>query len=237
MKRLSIAGERIALPKEVAPVLKAYSAAIQEPKLLPKGEFLARRKVRVWFALPEQRDRTTVGSRDYVLHKLIVVGDQTYWVGCELELTPSLGDYEFASIGLIVLVSTVDGAKQPILRAEWERDPHHPPGRHAQPHWHVYMSSADHYARTRLMTHENGEWTSCDEGFLSIDPGDVASTEQRAIGRFHLAMAARWHLAEADPHYQTPDEEGLGRWVKGCLEYVREQLTIIATKRPAQSAF
>jgi hypothetical protein len=61
----------------------------------------------------------------------------------------------------------------------------------------------------------------------------ASELEQGDLGRFHLAMAACWHLGESESHYHEPSPEGVASWMGGCVKYIRSQLEAIG-RRPAK---
>jgi hypothetical protein len=53
------------------------------------------------------------------------------------------------------------------------------------------------------------------------------------VERFHLAMAACWHLGETESHFREPSPQGVARWVGECIKYIRFQASSVG--RVAQS--
>lgn len=232
MAAIKIGELEVILPSEVKSVQTAYEQvlAVRRP-LGPVGEAFARRGIRVHFRGDVESRRASLERRSYTLHRLLKIDSYSYWVACEIELHSVLSEHRFSGVSLVVVLERERDSWEPVLRAEWERSRQDTPGQHAQPHWHVYSTTAEHQARRQLVAIEGSELVPVTEEFTPIDSDDVASGEQQATLNLHLAMAARWHLhGAASPQYEAPDETKVGAWVRGCLEYTRGQLTYLVRK-------
>jgi hypothetical protein len=163
-----------------------------------------------------------------------------YWIGLQLKFESVRGRADFLSASLVVLEGpTASGKKEPLLRAEWERFRAEQPGPHAQPHWHVYHSALETPQQLQALSLEpeierlslTGETYEVDGVRLS----DSRAEALEGMPRFHLAMTARWCLATTSTenlHYEPPDAEKLGQWMRRCVTYTRDQLAYISGKLP-----
>jgi len=231
MARIRIGDSMVELPSDVDAVQRVFARQTVQGHCRASGTSLANGAVRIQFTTPSEQRCHEEGNRVYAVHPFTQAQDRLYWIGLEIILKPHLGAHIFDSIGVVVFFQR-GTALEPVLRAEWDKYDEGQ-GRHAQPHWHVYMTAAEHQTRTRFMAFENDQWRPYGEDdWMAIDRGAVASDEQRAIAKFHFAMASTWHTGGANAHYEAPDEQKIERWLSGCLTYVREQLTYVVHGLP-----
>lgn len=234
MPRVKIAGQDFDVPDEVTYVEQAMKRALADPTIRARGQGLARQRMRLLYLPTGSQGREgEAGNRRYSVALLAEVVGRRYWIGCEVELDSRLGEYEFHSVSLVVFIERAD-SMEPLLRAEWEQAPGETPGPHAQPHWHVYITTLDHHQRVRyVLVAEEGVAEEIDE-FEPVDASEVGSVEHESVGRFHLAMAAKWHTKGAHAQYEAPDALKVGAWIEGCIGYIRGQLTYIGTFLPGR---
>jgi hypothetical protein len=157
-----------------------------------------------------------------------------YWIGVQLKFIASRGDSDFLSASIVIFQGALaNAAKNRVLRAEWERSRASRPGPHAQPHWHVYMSVPGSSRPEPVTTLE----LAGDDGIVGGESRRGAHVaREMAMTRFHLAMAARWHIAglEAeDAIYQAPTDDNVAEWIGNCVEYTRRQLSYVSDKSPS----
>jgi len=146
-----------------------------------------------------------------------------YWVAITIGFLFDKGDYCFQEESLFFFEGMrLNTNKKPIIRAEWSE--RKSDCRHAQPHWHVYPSYI-----SKIIT------PLFDEVVQPIDFGQTLSDEEikdksqewEEGKRFHYAMASRWHSEDERAHQEEMTKEKLEKWTKGCLVYVKDQLSYI----------
>jgi hypothetical protein len=233
---LKVGDIEIVEPSELRLVQAALRSALGHTGIALAGEWLGRRGLRFRMVAPGASQ--AVADIPYNVVELVVENDRVYWAGAELQFRWENADLRFHSMSLLFFSGVLNQEpKAPVIRAEWECAPD-PPGPHAQPHWHVYLATVA--TPPRFVHHfwdpsGNVIGRVMDEAARpdEEDEARVASQDQGALMRFHLAMGARWHAAHAardDRHYEGPTGEGVARWIEGCVAYTRTQLQYVAKK-------
>jgi hypothetical protein len=226
-------------PAEVALSLQAMQQVLPRERLGFREEALSRRELR--FVLVGSNATAALAEREYPVLPFLTARNQQFWIGVQLKFVSPLGEAEFLSASLIVFHGHLTReSKEKLLRAEWERARDDSPHRHAQPHWHVYRSALDGMARVRRPSPGEGELEGQRQISLvdAMEPAEDSAPlwdeaeDMTAMNRFHLAMAAGWHLEGPAMHYEVPTPEGIGRWLLNCASYTRQQLAYMAEKLP-----
>ena len=189
-------------------------------------ENLARRRIKC--TLTGAGVSNAITRERYAVHELLEKESTTYWLAISLYFQFQAGKYRLESISLIVFKgSRFDDTKTPLLRAEWDCSDETGLSKHAQPHWHIYSAA--------LNTKEGVGVSEFDKP-LDVEPFSPITNEttefdetlQGEIDKFHFAMASKWHLEE---NFSLQEElnsvEALTRWIKGCINYIREQLSYL----------
>lgn len=151
----------------------------------------------------DSRERTVLPLRHYDL-----------WVSTEILLSSRLSVFHLCSTSLRVFSgAAVDELKEPLFRAEW--DFAQKSAEHAQPHWQVYDS--DEARRSMDLTDPDSS------GDVAVSAAEGPGSRRRKLGRFHFAMAARWHVDNACV-MKLERANDLPAWVARCLGYIRQEL-------------
>jgi hypothetical protein len=144
----------------------------------------------------------------------------TYWLAVGMQFDFFEGSRIFHDASIFIFEGTYsDEKKIPILRAEWGISED---GLHAQPHWHVYPSYINRVIVPFI--------TSSKEEATEFVPEQVVKDttyddiEEKDVTKFHFAMGSLWHLNGQGAHVIEASEDGLVKWIGGCLEYIKVQL-------------
>jgi len=220
-------------PEEVDQVRRAIQEILEKPGLSLQEEVLARGEL--GYVLNGPGAATASDERRHPVVPFLSTEVWVYWLGLQLKFESARTRADFLSASLIVLEGpTASGKKEPLLRAEWERLREGQPGPHAQPHWHVYRSALETPVRLQGLSLEPQIEQLALKG--TTEEANFRAEALEGMPRFHLAMTARWHLASTlgeALHYEAPDAEKLGQWVRKCIAYIRDQLVYITAKLPA----
>ena len=151
----------------------------------------------------------------YPVLPLLTTDDAAFWFAVALRFGSSLGRFQLKHASILIFKGfPADPDKTPLVRAEW--DEADPAGPHAQPHWHVYPSAL---ARPEAASFEA---IKALEGAAGEPAGRTLEGE-----RFHYAMSAAWHL-DGGSHQSRLSEDGLLKWLPGCVLYTRNQLVYLS---------
>ena len=222
-RRIRIDALEIEEPEVLRETVRALRNVLNDPSIDYRGEALARQRLRFVFPSRNAQASAAVGNRLYPVAPFLEVEGRVYWVGAEIELRPERGEYEFHSVSLVLFLRRGQQEEmEAVLRAEWEQISERPVP-NGQPHWHVYLTTAEQAQHVRYILMDDLGFHELDEAH-PIPPEQVASEEQQALRRFHFAMAARWHSAGVELHYEEPDPQKISAWIQGCLNYTRAQL-------------
>jgi hypothetical protein len=142
-----------------------------------------------------------------------------YWMSFELQLSPAGSSFRIRhASAMVVIGSRSDPNKRRLFRGEW--DVESAGGRHAQPHWHVYLEGAD--------VADAGPSGSGDLLGSEADRERKPAGGRAQLNGFHYAMASRWHTGTASSHCSDLGEESLLKWLAGWTTYTRAQLRFIS---------
>jgi hypothetical protein len=162
-----------------------------------------------------------ITARDTRERPVLPLSRDDLWVSAEILLHSRLSVWFLRSTSIRVFGGpAVDASKTPLFRAEWDFDDR---GRtHAQPHWQIYDRDA---------TRQSGDLPAFDAAGHHARGGNGLAPEphsgQQKLGRFHFALAARWHLDGVHVAVlQTPHD--VSAWVARCIGYIKSEM-----ERPA----
>jgi len=134
------------------------------------------------------------------------------WVSTEVVLRWQLRVWRLSSAAVRVFSgSAVDTSKTALFRAEWDFEEES--AVHAQPHWQIYDPGDI----------PRGGLAGPDSGDDSVLPAELSESRRYKLGRFHFAMAARWHIAD-DHVVQLRSPDDLPAWVARCIGYIRGEM-------------
>jgi len=167
-------------------------------------------------------------GRAYRVVPLLRTWTYDYWLAVVVRYVLSGGIPVLDAVGITVFRGDrTDDQKLPLFRVEWDCPSGTAQGRHAQPHWHVYNATVEHAP----------ELDGLSSGAPLLDFGATQALQEpnKAGGhadfaRFHFALAARWHLRDANAHLTQPDAAALPSWVGECVMYIAQQLEYLAEK-------
>ena len=161
----------------------------------------------------------TAGRYDY--HVFPLDPERQFWVACKLVFKPERSLARLIAVSLVFFRGSISGAKQPVLRAEWDCISHINTAASAQPHWHVYQVREHEWRTSANELTEVSVVQSIDD-----DTTPTAEPDDTKVGgsNFHLAMAARWHDEGSQSHQVPLSVPGVVGWIEGCIEYTRQQL-------------
>ncbi len=175
---------------------------------------LARRVSRYELQGPAQQTAT---ARDkYAIHLLCSGACGLYWAAVVLDFKFVDPTHDLVNVEIVVFTGAAYGSKVPFLRAEWHCSPADLAERHAQPHWHAYVSTP-----SRTETHFAQEPVA--EFRTNVTP----SEEQETVASipFHFAMSSSWQKGDQHAHREpVATVLALQNWLNGCLYYIRSQL-------------
>jgi hypothetical protein len=162
----------------------------------------------------------------FVLPFLPSSAGEFYWIAITFDFIFERGNFCFQEVSLLIFEgASNDNVKQPILRAEWsDKDPD---SKHAQPHWHVYPSYLNRVVIP--LFDEGNQPIDFDSKFIEKN-GDIYPQEWEEGKKFHYAMASRWHLENSNAQKEEITFEKLSLWIKGCLIYIKEQLSYVENR-------
>lgn len=172
----------------------------------------------------------TTNNRYWVVPIFPTEENNLFWIGFSLIFKKriELDSHELlgASIRFYKGLAT-DSRKLPIFRAEWDI----PKGdnKHEQPHWHIYPQEKyflnDHPVAKDFLTLLKEDELST--GFLEVKQEAKDTTlKDLNLQDFHFAMASLWHNGKDEKVILK--EDYLVPWLKGCLNYIKEQLVYIS---------
>jgi hypothetical protein len=219
-------------PGYLPEVRAALRRALEDTSLREAAEPRLRGEIAINYKSSRHSDEAFLGNRKYPVLPFLTSTGRVFWLGIEIRLAQVVTDYDFHSASLVLFVAPEGSSThQAILRAEWERGSS-PPGPHAQPHWHIYQTAAEHIERIQHWILDESGPHAAGADWVPIAPERVASAEQQQVRRLHLAMSARWHLPGSDRHYEEPTPAKLGSWIAGALDYTRGQLQFLSDLLP-----
>ena len=170
-------------------------------------------------------------GRSYRVVPLHATWTYDYWIGAVVRYVLIGGLPVLDAVGLPVFRGErTDDQKVALFRIEWDCPAGVAQGRHAQPHWHVYSASVETIPELDEL---NAVAPLVNFGDAPTEEGSVERSRQYDFGRFHFALAARWHLSESDAHLTQPVAATLPTWIGSCVDYVAQQLDYLADKSAA----
>jgi hypothetical protein len=214
-KRARIGERGIDVPPAVQLVAAQLRKDLKNQSATLKPESRADREIE--FLLAGAGIAPRVGSARLPLAPFFSHKERVFWLGVSLRYRPYMESYRPKSVSLeIALGALAMGSKQSLLRAEWDEWEDGQSGGHAQPHWHVVIEGHDEPAPA---------FTEPDV----VDFVPSATPKRVGVDRFkvapmHLAMHARWHLADDPVHTSELVDERIPRWIQGCLAYAKAQI-------------
>lgn len=145
----------------------------------------------------------------------------TYWLAIGIQFDFFKGYYRFHDTSIFIFEGTYnDEKKTPILRAEWGMSDD---GLHAQPHWHVYPS----YTNKVIAPFISANAPVAADFVPGQGVGHTGISDdwdEKNLAKFHFAMGSFWHRNGPGAHVVDANEDGLVRWIEGCLGYIKTQL-------------
>jgi hypothetical protein len=176
----------------------------------------------------ENVSRATTAKTSYHVVPFLILDDVgiTYWLAVGIQFDFFKGYHKFHDASLFIFEGTYnDEKKMPILRAEWGISDD---GLHAQPHWHVYQSYINREIAPFIISSKSEATDFMPEQVVK-DNGYSDDVEEKDTTKFHFAMSSFWHLKGQGAHVVKASEDGLVKWVDGCLEYIITQLRYMAS--------
>lgn len=158
------------------------------------------------------------GNRIYEVMPFATINSKSYWLGIIVELIFINRAYRLSNTSMILFEGEgSDPIKIPILRAEWNVPNPDVISIHAQPHWHVYSSNL-----TQIQTDDSQLFRTT----IEIKPFEDPEVKNRNLcDKFHFAMASQWHISGRGLQRIELSQDGLCKWVDGCLNYIQDQLS------------
>jgi hypothetical protein len=171
---------------------------------------------------------TAIARNRYSVLPLLTTKKSRFWFAVVFRFKAGLRDSRLINVSVVVFEGeAVNQYKTPLLRAEW--DEWIDTSKHAQPHWHVYSSTVDTLVSSNDFVAGSENKALEDFGEEKLDPsGPTLSSSWLDADHFHFAMAAQWHSETTESHQVQLSEDGLLKWIEGCIVYTRDQLIYLS---------